>query len=78
MMFDAGWEAIPSKLLSAEIDWQVDLDNPFIFHARHMNEDWTLRVNDFPEQIMFSLLKDEQLVAEFDDRPLGWRMHRRP
>ena len=75
-MIDKGWARVPQDLIAAAIDWQADLDNPFVFHADHGGVHWTLKVNDFPEQVMFSLFRSDALVAEFDNRPSGWHMHR--
>lgn len=32
----------------------------------------TIRMNDFPEQPLYTLFLDGQAVADFDDWPSGW------
>lgn len=75
-MTDQGWASIPPDLLTATLEWRVDLDNPYVFHALLGAVKWTLQVNDFPEEIMFTLLRAGELVARFDERPPGWHMRR--
>jgi len=67
---------VPRELILAEIDWRVDLGSPFVFHVEREGVGWSLRVNDFPDEVMFSLFRAGVLVAEFDDRPVGWHLHR--
>jgi hypothetical protein len=63
-------------ITSAELDWIADLDNPYLFHAEFEGVRWSLRVNDFPDEVMFTLIVAGEVVAEFDDRPPGWHMRR--
>ena len=66
-MRDPGWEGVPESLLRAKVDWLVELDDAFVHHAFVNGERWTLRVNDFPDEVMFSLFQDGDLVAQFDN-----------
>jgi hypothetical protein len=33
---------------------------------------WQIRINDFPDEPMYSLLKDDTLIGNFHDWPAGW------
>ena len=76
MSEDPGWTRVPPTLLAAEIQWIADLDNQFLYQADFGGKRWSLRINDFPDEVPFSLMVDNGVVAEFDDRPAGWQLRR--
>lgn len=62
------------RLARERVEWSRDADNPFVFRASALGHNFTLRLNDFPNEVMFSVFADGELLAEFDDRPRGWRL----
>jgi len=53
--------------------WSSAQDPEHPFSARVGDETWVVRVNDFPEEVLYTLLIDGRKVASFDDWPPSWR-----
>lgn len=77
MSRDPGWKKVRRNLLDAELDWQIDATDQHLYHASFGDATWLLRINDFPDKVLFSLFRGGELMAEFDDRPSRWRFARR-
>ncbi|MDM8516059.1 hypothetical protein QUF76_07665 [Desulfobacterales bacterium HSG16] len=37
------------------------------------NENWIIRLNDFPEEPLYTLLIEDRPVIDFDDWPKSWQ-----
>lgn len=62
-----------SSLLGTSIDWTAnDDDLDFPWRASLNGRTLTLRMNDFPDETLYSLLIDGQVVGSFDDWPSAW------
>lgn len=61
------------KLMRAAVDWEQtdDVDYPYRTTVDEIR--WRIRLNDFPDEPLFSLIKEDQHVADFDDWPSHWR-----
>jgi hypothetical protein len=71
-------ESVDAERLQRErIAWQRDPDNPYLFHASALGLELRLRINDCPEEVMFTLMAGEGVIAEFDDQPPRWTLPRR-
>jgi hypothetical protein len=64
--------------LQAEISWNQTGDPVRPYHASVAGASWTIRVNDFPEEHLYTLLIDGQEFESFDDWPACWSMPRLP
>lgn len=53
------------------ISWQRDLDDPFLFHGSALGQNHSLRIGDFPDEPMFTLMTEGRVRGQFDDRPSG-------
>jgi hypothetical protein len=66
------------KILSLEeitgrpIDWELsdDAEHPYV--ATLDDVDYVVRINDFPEESLYTLLCEERELGDFDDWPLSW------
>ena len=54
------------------IIWSRTPDAEFPYEASDRGKALTIRVNDFPDDHFYSLLVDNEGVAEFDDWPVNW------
>jgi hypothetical protein len=68
-----GSRKVPSRLLNADLDWQTNGADPYLYQVSVGRSTWRLQVNDFSDGDAFSLFRDGDLTAEFDDRRRGWR-----
>ena len=55
------------------IAWRETGDAEFPYEAQVNGERWVLRLNDFPEEEMYSLLVDGREVERFNDWPKAWK-----
>jgi hypothetical protein len=60
-------------LLARELTWNEtsDLEHPWALAVG--GERWQIRLNDFPDDFMYSLMIDGVNVADFHDWPETWR-----
>lgn len=60
------------SLLETPISWAAteELDTPW--RSQSGRHSLTVRLNDFPDEALYSLLVDGTVVAHFDDWPALW------
>jgi hypothetical protein len=60
------------KRLARELVWQNqgDLDYPWAVEVKE--EHWRVRLNDFPDDFMYSLLNGDEVIGDFHDWPPSW------
>jgi hypothetical protein len=73
-------DALPAALLPyvhTEVTWHCteDLDRPWI--ASIGDQTWSLRLNDFPEEILYTLIVNGQSIGDLNDVPKKWRRSKR-
>lgn len=68
----------PPKQLRAEVEWRETDDPEFPFESQIEGETWRLRLNDFPEEPMYTLFVGEDAIGDLDDWPKTWREAPRP
>src|SRR5690349_4969512 len=58
--------------LREPIKWSRSLDAEFPYHTVYDGNRLKVRVNDFPEQNFYTLIVNDNEVADFDDWPVNW------
>ena len=61
---------IDKKVLQEEMLW-IKTSDPF-FPFERVDKDWRVRINDFPEEALFTLFVEEHEAFDFDDWPEYW------
>ena len=61
---------------SAAVEWIPSIDSAFVWQASAGNDFWQVRVNDFPDEPLYTLYVDGGQVGDFDDWPATWRRPR--
>jgi hypothetical protein len=47
-------------------------DEFFIYHAQVNNQNWMIRLNEFPVEPHYTLIIDNEEIIDFDDWPTNW------
>ena len=63
--------------LKTAVDWVPTGDTVTPWRAEMGFQLWEVRVNDFPEENLYTLLVDGEEVESFDDWPASWRQSSR-
>jgi hypothetical protein len=63
-----------TKYLLIPIIWKHGINAEYPFIAFVDGETWAIRINDFPENSMYTLIVAEDEVLSFDDWPIAWKM----
>ena len=58
--------------LSRQLNWHGtnDLDHPWTTDVA--GETWRIRLNDFPDDLMYTLVINDKVIGKFHDWPEGW------
>ncbi len=59
-------------LLEMPISWNASDDPDTPWHTLFGSHRLAVRMNDFPDEVLYTLLIDEKDVADFDDWPALW------
>ena len=59
--------------LNRQMAWATTADPEFPYAAKSVSQQCLIRLNDFPNQHLYTLLVEDEAVAEFDDWPSLWR-----
>ncbi len=54
------------------ISWTATGDIDVPYRARVNGEDWLLRIHDFPDEHLYTLIINEREAESFDDWPSSW------
>ena len=60
------------KPLRREVSWTPTGDALLPYRTSVGSEEWTIRVNDFPDDQLYTLLIDGRDAESFDDWPRSW------
>ncbi|WP_199732693.1 MULTISPECIES: hypothetical protein [Corallococcus] len=60
------------QLLSQKLEWVKTTDVLHPLRTKADGQELRIRIGDFPEESMYTLLVGEQEVAQFDDWPKAW------
>jgi hypothetical protein len=61
------------RLRDQPVVWRATADAEHPYDSEVAGEHWQVRINDFPAELLYSLLVDGREVARFNDWPLAWR-----
>jgi hypothetical protein len=61
------------EVFSLKINWNETDDVDFPYTAMVNNHKWVLRLNDFPEEPLFTLFIDDEEWGHFDDWSPVWK-----
>ena len=65
------WEDHPK--IKQRVDWRTGSGKDGVaFLAEREASVWTIRINDFPEEPLYTLLVDGEEILHFDDWPHFW------
>ncbi len=56
-----------------DIKWESTKNGEFPYQAMVDNHNWIIRVNDFPEEEIYTLIIDGEEVKNFDHWPSTWQ-----
>jgi hypothetical protein len=66
------WDEHPEVLRAVSWALAPDPIRPILFQAAVEGQQWSVRLNDFPDEPAFTLLLDGGEVLHFDDWPKAW------
>ena len=58
--------------LKKNVKWLKANDPTALWRARVRGETWTIRVNDFPEEQLYTLFVNDDDLGSFDEWPRQW------
>ena len=61
------------KLLTRNLSWHTtsDVDHPWATEVS--GETWRIRLNDFPDDLMYTLIINDAVIGKFHDWPKSWQ-----
>jgi hypothetical protein len=70
-------ERLPPRIslddcLNTDVRWLKTNDPTELWSAQAGAETWTIRVNDFPEEHLYTLLVNDREIGSFDEWPRQW------
>ncbi len=68
------YNEVANKLFNLKVDWEKSGDPLNPYQADVKGAHWALRVNDFPEEEMYTLLIDNRPTLSFTEPPAGWTL----
>lgn len=60
------------EYLEEEIVWEENADAEYPYTADFNGERGVIRLNDFPDENLYTLIIDDAEIADFDDWPESW------
>lgn len=66
---------MPTKFenyLEEKIVWKPGMDSLHPYSTEFEGEQYLIRLNDFPDEHLYTLLIDGKEIAHFDDWPQSW------
>ena len=54
------------------VEWSKCRENNFVYKATVKSSIWMLRMNDFPDEPLFTLFIDGKEILHFNDWPPAW------
>ncbi|GGA15857.1 hypothetical protein [Dyella caseinilytica] len=66
------WEDV-SRYDHVDVEWSKCHQGAFAYEAKASSSDWKLRMNNFPDEPLFTLFIDAKEVLHFNDWPKAWK-----
>jgi hypothetical protein len=63
----------PRLYFKIRTKWEKTGNPEFPFQTTVDEHTWVVRINDFPEKPLFTLLVDNEESLDFDEWPINWR-----
>ncbi len=60
------------RVFGIAVSWQYAQDPLYPYTAQVDNKMWMIRLNDFPEEALYTLIIDDNEITSFDDWPVQW------
>ncbi len=58
--------------LNTDVKWSKTDDPALLWYAQVAAGTWTIRVNDFPEEHLYTLFVNDEDLGSFDEWPRQW------
>ena len=58
--------------LEEKVAWKQGIDPIYPYEAEFNREKLVIRLNDFPDESLYTLIVNDEEVASFDDWPEPW------
>ncbi len=62
------------RLMTMAVEWAPNPVKPYHYFADVEGRRFVIRINDFPNDEMYSLILNDHILKEFSDRPAGWSL----
>lgn len=58
--------------LEINLKWVSSNDPEYPYQMNYSNHKLQVRLNDFPDEALYSLIVDGEVICDFDDWPKNW------
>jgi hypothetical protein len=58
--------------LDLSLKWNKSENPEYPFYTQHNGHNLQIRLNDFPDEQLYSIIEDGESVCDFDDWPTNW------
>lgn len=67
------YKKVADRYLTQEISWNLSRNPDYPFNANVNGNEYKIRLNDFPENVAYTLIVNNTPVISFDDWPSSWK-----
>jgi len=64
--------ADPDRVIASIVEWEADPDDVMWLRATFETTEVYLRINNFPDENLYSLWVGDDQYVELGDMPIGW------
>jgi hypothetical protein len=58
--------------LDLSLEWNRSKNSEHPFYTQYNGHNLQIRLNDFPDEHLYSIIEDEKPICDFDDWPENW------
>lgn len=62
--------------LNEALSWEVTRNRVYPYKIKRAEGDLIIRLNDFPDEAMYTLLKNKHALCSFNTWPLIWKIQK--